>query len=354
VTVTALARDRDGLSAVDLYYQIDGGGYTSTAMTALPADRWSADVPAQADGTLVEYYVSATDALSATQTNPQDAPGEVHSYTVNDPVPGDLRVHELMASNTATIQDEVGDFEDWVELRNASAATISLGGMYMTDDLDDPTKWEIPAGTTIAPGEFLIIWADDEPGEGPLHATFRLSAGGEEIGLFDTDANGNAVLDSYAFGQQFANVSLGYLPDPGVFRHLLYLPTPGASNRPPAGQSGEFEYPDPALNPVALAAATAPAIDSSFDVDISGGPPNDFGAVWWGVATTQLVFPPDGAVLVLPILALVDVFVFDGAGEHSTGLFLPDDPSLIGATIYAQAWGLSIGYANGLAGTIGP
>ena len=56
-----------------------------------------------------------------------------------------LFINEFMAENDSTIQDPDGSgYPDWIELYNAGPNAIDLGGMYLTDDVNDPTKWIIP------------------------------------------------------------------------------------------------------------------------------------------------------------------------------------------------------------------
>ena len=145
-----------------------------------------------------------------------------------DPTPA-VFINEWLASNDGVVVDEWGDADDFIELYNAESTSIDLGGRYLTDDLSDRTKWEIPAGVTIEPGGYLVIWADDEPAQGPLHATFKLSAGGEAIGLFDRDGNQLAEIDALTYSNQETDVSEGRGPDGSVCR-LFFTPTPGAPN----------------------------------------------------------------------------------------------------------------------------
>jgi hypothetical protein len=141
-------------------------------------------------------------------------------------------INEIMASNAATLADPQGDFDDWIELYNAGATPVDLGGMYLTDDPDVPTKWQIPLGrsnaTTIAPHGYLIVWADGEVGDAGLHASFRLSAGGDEVHLFDRD--GVTPLDAVVFGQQTVDVSYGRYPNGGDAWRFSATPTPGQPN----------------------------------------------------------------------------------------------------------------------------
>ena len=145
---------------------------------------------------------------------------------------GILFINEFMADNDGTIEDpdEPGAFEDWIELFNAGHTTIDLGGMYLSDDLEEPTAWEIPAGTTIAPGQHLIFWADKDEEQGDAHTGFKLDADGEFIGIFESDANGNVAIDGRAFGEQLTDVAEGRCPDGADYWQVMDPATPGASN----------------------------------------------------------------------------------------------------------------------------
>ena|GEM_PF-4093732 len=57
-----------------------------------------------------------------------------------------LFINEFMANNDTTIVDANGEYDDWIEIYNAGSTPINLGGMYLTDDAGDPTKWMIPVG----------------------------------------------------------------------------------------------------------------------------------------------------------------------------------------------------------------
>ena len=139
-----------------------------------------------------------------------------------------LVINEFMASNTNYLQDENGDYDDWLEIYNCSSVTVDLSGMYLTDNLDKPTKWRIPQGITIAPQGYLLFWADGEVAEGNTHTNFKLDADGEEIGLFDTD--GSTLLDSVVFGHQYPNISYGRHPDGGPVWRFFDVPSPRACN----------------------------------------------------------------------------------------------------------------------------
>jgi hypothetical protein len=143
-----------------------------------------------------------------------------------------LVINEFMAQNGRSIQDPQGDYDDWIEIYNFGDDVVDIGGMYLTDDLSSPVRWRVPdnnpAVTTIPSKGYLLIWADGETNQGTLHASFRLSADGEEIGLFATD--GSTLIDSVTFGSQDEDASYGRLPDGGDNWQVFASPTPGQSN----------------------------------------------------------------------------------------------------------------------------
>jgi spore coat protein CotH len=142
-----------------------------------------------------------------------------------------LRINEFMADNESTIQDpdEPGVFEDWVEIYNAGPDAVDMSGMYLTDKLETPNKWQVPQGVTIPAGGYLVFWADEDRSQGPLHMNFKLSADGEAIGLFHPD--GQTQIDAVTFGAQQADVSQGRGPEGGDQLTSFHPATPGAANR---------------------------------------------------------------------------------------------------------------------------
>ncbi|MEZ5043203.1 MAG: HYR domain-containing protein [Saprospiraceae bacterium] len=150
------------------------------------------------------------------------------------PFEGSLYINEFLASNGTGITDESGVFEDWVEIYNAGDEAVDIGGLYITDDLTNPTKWQIPTTdpglTTIPAKGFLVLWADNQPEEGPLHVNIKLSAGGEQLGLVEVIGADIGFLDSLTFTTQLTDVSTGRFPDGSETLKAFYAPTPGSSN----------------------------------------------------------------------------------------------------------------------------
>ena len=157
-----------------------------------------------------------------------------------------LVINELVASNSSDggFADPQGDYDDWIEIHNFGQTAIDIGGMYLTDDLSEPAKWLIPDNspieTTVPAHGYLLIWADDDIGDGPLHIGFSLSKDGEQIGLVASDAS--TMIDTIVFGEQVTNTSYGRYPDAGDDLRFFTTPTPAAENQ--RAYSGIVEDPE--------------------------------------------------------------------------------------------------------------
>jgi hypothetical protein len=155
--------------------------------------------------------------------------------TTNNPAtpPADVRINEWMADNDFTVADPAdGNYEDWFEIYNPGTNFADLSGYFLTDTLSNKTQWQIPEGTIIPAGGYLLVWADEEtgqndPGRADLHADFKLSAGGESIWLFAPDGQ---IVDGVEFGGQTTDISQGRFPDGAASIYLMTNATPRAAN----------------------------------------------------------------------------------------------------------------------------
>lgn len=231
VTVVAVITDDDTLLTTTLYYSATGSSFVGVPMTNTQENLYTALIPPQPGSQLVEYYILAGDNDGQTSIAPHNKTSDLYEYIVGYQPPT-LRINEFMADNETVTSDpnEPNEFPDWVELYNPGPDSIDIGGWYLTDDPNNPTKFRIADGITIPANGFLIFYADNDLEQGPLHTNFKLNKNGESVGLFDTDVTGNHPIDVYTFGPQAADHSEGYCPDSDTWM-LFTAPTPGAANR---------------------------------------------------------------------------------------------------------------------------
>lgn len=143
-------------------------------------------------------------------------------------------INEWMAGNTHTLPDPLdgGKFDDWFELYNYGTNVADLTGYYLTDTATNQFKFQIPAGYTIPPKGFLLVWADKKSATGSpdLHVNFHLSKSGTSIGLYGADGN---PIDFVTFGTQTSDVSEGRNPDGGSTLVFMSTASPGTNNIAP-------------------------------------------------------------------------------------------------------------------------
>ncbi|MFT4601965.1 MAG: hypothetical protein ACI857_002151 [Arenicella sp.] len=192
----------------------------------------------------LEYYFYAQND-SAGRFLPERAAYEF--YTLDSKIASeDLVINEFMAINEQTLTDENGEYEDWIEFYNTTLYKINTAGIYLSDDYAVPLKWELP-NTVIEPGEYMIIWADEDLSAGEYHASFQLNGDGEKLILSYDDGS---IIDSVSFGLQYPLISAGRYPNgTGGFTSMLpSLESENLQSDSPLITSELFIYPNPAKN----------------------------------------------------------------------------------------------------------
>lgn len=146
-----------------------------------------------------------------------------------------IAINEVIASGSVEV-NEFGDGADWLELYNAgSSLRMEAGEWYLTDDPEDPLKYELP-GLVLREQEHLVIWCDGQDVVlEDIHASFHLAAEGEWLALVYSTAAMTCVVDSVRYpAQEAANgSSFGRTPDGTQAWEVLDLPTPGGPNEVP-------------------------------------------------------------------------------------------------------------------------
>ena len=161
----------------------------------------------------------------------------------NDKMEGQLFINEVMSSNGDVIQDEDGDYSDWIELYYEGDKPINLQGYFLSDNPNKLTKWQLPKAI-LKPGDHLLIWASgkNKLGEnGEIHTNFSINSGGEPLYL--VAPSGRAIIDMVDEVPIPRNRSYGRERDGGQVWRFFDEPTPGTSNNTAEGYTEALKDP---------------------------------------------------------------------------------------------------------------
>jgi hypothetical protein len=210
-------------------YRINDGPWSAEVLrsdiglSADPQPLPPIELTALQNGQSYTVHVIGRDSAGIWQS--QDHPTVSRTWLV-DTSDRHLVISEVLAVNRSAFQHE-GTFPDMVELYYDGPGPLSLAGMGLSDNRQQPARFVFPAGVAIHPGEYLVLYADRETAKPGLHLGFALSAEGDGVYLYDVDG---ALVDSVEFGAQLADLSVGRFTREGAWR--LAVPTFGQANIP--------------------------------------------------------------------------------------------------------------------------
>lgn len=234
VVITAELISTTGVASVTLFYSFNDATFSEVLMQLQSGTSYTGTIPGMTSTGLVKYYVQVVGTNGSSAVKPASAPDNTDDYLLNNDALPLLVINEFMANNTSCCSDTDSgeeEFDDWIEIYNMGTTPVNLGGMYLSDDKNNPFGDKISdddaTATTIPAGGYLLFWADGSTKQGPLHLNFSLSADGEDLGLFYIDGR---TIDVYTFAAQSENVSWGRTTDGGVTWRAFAKPTPNMSN----------------------------------------------------------------------------------------------------------------------------
>ena len=161
-----------------------------------------------------------------------------------------LYINEFSCSNKSQLADVFNEYEDWVEIYNPSASAIDISGYHLSDKATDPTKWPIPAGTSIpAMGKKVFFCSDRNIVQGgQAHTNFKITQTRQEYILIANPAG--VIIDSVHITRYTQkNHSYARITDGSPTWGIGLNPTPGATNanvkpyyaaQPSVSQQGGF------------------------------------------------------------------------------------------------------------------
>ena len=175
------------------------------------------------------YPDGTSNMIIFTQTTPNAT-----NTIVSDTYVNGLVINEFMSKNSSTVREETGSYADWFEIYNTTSSDIDLGGLFVTNDLNNLNKYMIPKGeptkTTIKAGGYYIFWCDKQIAINPNHVDFKLPAEKGDIAIVQLRGSENYIIDQVSYSNQGENISFGRYPnESSTFRYLL-TPTPNAKN----------------------------------------------------------------------------------------------------------------------------
>ncbi len=159
-----------------------------------------------------------------------------------------LVINEVVSSNKRSLVDDSLGTPDWIELYNSGSVALDLSGYGVSDNLRKLHKFVIPEGTTLGPGEYLVLYATNTTDEtNPMITNFGLSKSGDYI--FITDAYFGLVAQMQV-PALYTDVSYARAAD-GTYGYCG-VPTPGAANGSELFSSLDAVFSSQNLNALAI------------------------------------------------------------------------------------------------------
>ena len=94
-----------------------------------------------------------------------------------------LVINELMASNVGDAISPAINFDSWIEVYNPSDQEVNLGGLDLSHDENNLTKWQMPSDMGKVPAKgYKVIWLGSNSDMG-TQAPFKLDCDGGVIYL---------------------------------------------------------------------------------------------------------------------------------------------------------------------------
>lgn len=132
-----------------------------------------------------------------------------------------IRFAEIQIHNI-DLEDEEGNTPGWVELQNTSDETVYLKHLYLTDDLENPKKWEFKTGKIKANSSSILFFC--KKGEKD-HVNLKLKDDGGSLFLLSNQLD---IIDSVTYPGMSSGISYGINED-GIWGYYGE-PSPKSTN----------------------------------------------------------------------------------------------------------------------------
>ena len=190
----------------------------------------------------MEYEMPSTGTINLTAVW-EKADAEKLSDFADAPI----KINELSAGNDMLVND-LFKKDDWVELYNTTDVDLNVNGLYISDNANKPTKYQIAAPNdeaAIIPAHgHLIVWCSKRDAQSQIHANFKL--GNDEGSLvlisssdefvannptyFEANPQMKEFADTLHYGPMAYDQTVGRFPDGGNSYYLFRHPTIAYAN----------------------------------------------------------------------------------------------------------------------------
>ena len=122
-------------------------------------------------------------------------------------------ISEFMADSIGEYPDEDGESSDWIELFNPGPNIASTSNLFLTDDMEQLTKWPIPE-MVMEQNDSIVVFASGKNRQNidsELHTNFKLRTKGEYLALVHSSSQISEVISFFGhrYPKQKRGVSFG-------------------------------------------------------------------------------------------------------------------------------------------------
>ncbi len=214
VTVVSEVSDDYNVESVELWYNINDGVYNWIPLD-YDGTNYSAQIPVQSHGDVIEYYINITD--DAHQTTTSD-----HNKFAFSDSSFNVVINEFLARPITDWNDDgsADNDDEWVELYNPRDTLVNIGGWKIDDSVGEGSSPHvIPQGTYLGPKDFLLYYRNE--------TEISLDNYGENVTLLNES---DAIVDIYSYYSSDDDVAIGRYPDGSENWENFLLPTPSMKN----------------------------------------------------------------------------------------------------------------------------
>lgn len=173
VTVEVEVTTNDVVSSALVLYSVDGGAYQEVAMSSTDQTVFTGDIPVQADGAWVEYFLKVIDSKDQSSMMPSDTSLKKYGYSVID---GTISIADVQYSPWKIADSPFSGYD--VELTGIvtadTAGMSSYLGLSVIQDASAPWSGIFLFGVSevILRGDEIQVWGQVEDYNADYHYKF--------------------------------------------------------------------------------------------------------------------------------------------------------------------------------------